>query len=215
MHEKLAKSKLYTIFWHPFAFFHRFFVIFLSYMAPRRLTFLGQTRNFISKICFSMARPPKVPGKADNWQICLFCEKAPRFFHRFLLFFCLEWHLGSWKFQGKPEILFQKYVSVWPDPRKCQGRQIIGKSVFFCGTVLTLGRHFLDSNSTYEAENFTVYSKFNSKNSFYYDRTPKNAWGSQKWQISSNHPDLASHSQALLPKSFKLKTLEQNALKQT
>ena len=68
-----------------------------------------------------MARPPKVPGKADNWQIC-----------------------------------------------------------FFCGNALPFGRHFLDSNSTYEAENFTVYSKFNSKNSFYYDRTPKNAWGGQK-----------------------------------
>ena len=103
-----------------------------------------------------MARPSKVPGKADNWQICL-----------------------------------------------------------FFGTLLPFGRHFLDLNSTYQAENFTVYSKFNSKNSFYYDRTPKNAWGSQKWQISFNHPDLASHSQVLLPKSFKLKTLEQNALKQT
>ena len=78
-----------------------------------------------------MARPSKVPGKADNWQICLFCGKAPRFFHRFLSFFHLEWHLGGGKFQGKPEILFQKYVLVWPNSRKCQGRQIIGKSVFF------------------------------------------------------------------------------------
>ena len=93
-------------------------------------------------------------------------------------FFHLKWHLGGWKFQSKPEILFQKYVLLWPDPQKCQGRQIIGKSVFFCGTVLTLGRHFLDSNSTYEAENFTVYSKFNSKNSFHYDSAPKNARGS-------------------------------------
>ena len=220
-----------------------------------------------------MVRPPKVPGKADNWQICLFCwksaalfspffvifssrilggwkfqgkpeilfqkyvlvwfdprkcqgrqiigkyvflgGKAPRFFHRFLSFFRLEWRLGGWQFQGKPEILFQKYVLVWLDPWKCQGRQIIDKYVFFCGTLLPFGRHFLDSNSTYQAENFTLYSKFNSKNSFYYDRTPKNAWGSQKWQISFNHPDLASHSQVLLPNSFKLKTLEQNALKQT
>ena len=156
-----------------------------------------------------------MPGKADNWQICLFWRKSAALFHCFLSFFCLEWHLGGWKFQGKPEILFQKYVLVWPDPRKCQGRQIIGKSIFFFGTLLPFGRHFLDLNSTYQAENFTVYSKFNSKNSFYYDRSPKNAWGSQKWQISFNHPDLASHSQVLLPNSFKLKTLEQNALKQT
>ena len=102
---------------------------------------------FFLKILFTMGQPLK--GKADNWQICLFfCGKAPRFFHRVLSFFRLEWHLGGWKFQGKPEILFQKYVLVWPNPRKCQGRQIIGKSVFFCGTVLPFGRHFLDSNST-------------------------------------------------------------------
>ena len=56
------------------AFFSPFFVIFSSRMAPRKLKISGQTRNFISKICFSMARPPKVPGKADNWQICLFAE---------------------------------------------------------------------------------------------------------------------------------------------
>ena len=142
-----------------------------------------------------MARPPKVPGKADNWQICLFLRKSAAIFSLvFFLFFRLEWHLGGWKFQCKPEILFQKYVSVWPDPRKCQGRQIIGKSVFFCGTVLPFGRHFLDSNSTYEAENFTVYSKFNSKNSFYYDRMPKNACGSQKLQLSSDRLNLTSYA---------------------
>ena len=82
-----------------------------------------------------MARPPKVPGKADNWQIYL-----------------------------------------------------------FFATLLPFGRHFFDLNSTYQAENFTVYSKFNSKNSFYYDRMPKNARGSQKWQISSNRPNLTSYS---------------------
>ena len=82
-----------------------------------------------------MARPPKVPGKADNWQICL-----------------------------------------------------------FCGNALLFGRHFLDSNSTYEAENFTEYSKFNSKNSFYYDRTPKNAWGGQKLQLSSDRLNLTSYA---------------------
>ena len=96
--------------------------------------------------------------------------------------------------QGKPEILFRKYVLVWPDPRKCQGRQIIGKSVFFCGNALLFGRHFLNSNSTYEAEIFTEYSKFNSKNSFYHDRTPKNAWGGQKLQLSSDRLNLTSYA---------------------
>ena len=203
-----ADSWQICLFWRKSAaLFSLFFVNFSSRMAPRRLKISRLTTNFIWEICFSMARPPKVPGKADNWQICLFWRKnaalfshffvifrlewhlggwyfqgkpeilfpkyvlvwpdprkgqgrqiigksvffggkAPHFFHRFLSFFRLEWHLGGWKFQGKPEILFQKYVSVWPDPRKCQGRQIIGKSVFFCGTVLPFGRHFLDSNST-------------------------------------------------------------------
>ena len=82
-----------------------------------------------------MARPPKVPGKADNWQICVLLRSA-----------------------------------------------------------LPFGRHFLDSNSTYEADNFTVYSKFNSKNSFYYDRMPKNAWGSQKLQLSSDRLNLTSYA---------------------
>ena len=137
------------LFWRKSAaLFSPFFVTFSSWMAPRKLKISGQTRNFISKICFSMARPPKVPGKADNWQICLFLQKSAALFSPFLSFFRLEWHLESWKFQGKPEILFQKYVSVWPDPRKCQGRQIIGKSVFFCGNALPFRRHFLDSNST-------------------------------------------------------------------
>ena len=67
-------------------------------------------------------------------------EKSAAFFSPF---FRPECHLGGWKFQGKPEILFRKYVSVWPDPRKCQGRQIIGKSVFFCGNALPFRRHFL------------------------------------------------------------------------
>ena len=55
----------------------------------------------------------------------------------------------------------------------------------------------MDWNSTYEAESFTVYSELNSKNSFYYDLAPKNAWGSQKLQISSNHPKFTSYSVAL------------------
>ena len=46
---------------------------------------------------------------------------------------------------------------------------------------------------TYETENFTVYSKFNSKNSVYYGWTPKNASGGQKWQISSDRPNLDSY----------------------
>ena len=68
-----------------------------------------------------MARPPKVPGKADNWQIRLFL------------------------------------------------RECVAVSTSFFGL------------------------EFNSKNSVYYGWTPKNASGGQKWQISSDRPNLDSY----------------------
>ena len=130
------------------ALFSHFFVIFRLEWHLGGWYFQGKPQILFPKYVLVWPDPRKGQGRQIIGKSVFSGGKAPHFFHRFLSFFRLEWHLGGWKFQGKPEILFRKYVSVWPDPRKCQGRQIIGKSVFFCGTVLPFGRHFLDSNST-------------------------------------------------------------------
>ena len=111
------------LFWRKSAtLFPPFFVIFSSRMAPRRLKISGQTRNFISKICFSMARPPKVPGKADNWQICLFLQKSTAFFSPFFVIFSSRMAPRRLKISGQTRNFISKICFSMARPPKVPGK---------------------------------------------------------------------------------------------